>query len=52
MQLFQTIRNTLEIIAISYFCVATGSWAQILSRVIEHINFFVLWKTSKHEPYN
>jgi hypothetical protein len=25
MQLFQTIRNTLEIIAKSYFCVAVGS---------------------------
>jgi hypothetical protein len=42
MQLFQTIRNTLEIIAKSYFCVEVGSWVQILARVIEYINIFVL----------
>jgi hypothetical protein len=52
MQLFQTIRNTLEIIAKSYFCVVVGSWVQILSRVIEYINIFVLWKTLKNEPHN
>jgi hypothetical protein len=49
MQLFQTIRNTLEIIAKSYFCGVVGSWVQILSRVI---NIFFLWKTSKYEPHN